>query len=323
MKHFTGKKFFNPWPNAQPHGMSGMIRWTLERFGKTRKTGTPPVPVTEHEDLRSAPQHPRVTWVGHSTFLIQIGELNFLTDPIWSNRASPVQLAGPRRISNPGIALTDLPPIHAVLISHDHYDHLDHNTVRILRRDHPAAQWFAPWRVGRWLAKHGVRNIVELDWDESTDWKGVRITCIPAQHFSGRSISGRDETLWCGWMMGLSEGSIMFAGDTGLHPEFSRIAAMYGPVTMAILPIGAYDPRWFMRTVHMDPDDAVAAYLSISTVNPDHRCVFIPSHWGTFLLTDEPADEPQVRLRKAWRNAGLHDENCAILRPGESFSYRP
>lgn len=299
-----------------------MFRWTWERMGKPRRKGNPPIPVASGSDLHAPASEPRITWVGHSTFLIQIGSLNFLTDPIWSSRASPLQFIGPRRISRPGLSMDALPKIDGVLISHDHYDHLDSRTVQQLSRKYPDARWFAPLHVGRWLARRGVRDIVEHDWDQGSEWKGARITCIPAQHFSGRSISGRDKTLWCGWMLSVDGRCIMFAGDTGLHPEFERISQAYGPVSVAILPIGAYDPRWFMRPVHMDPDDAVAAYEAIQRVNANHRCVFVPSHWGTFVLTDEPADEPPARLETAWRDAGFSRENCAILRPGESFSYR-
>ena len=299
-----------------------MFRWTWERLGKARRKGTPPAPVSSNVDLHAPPSEPRITWIGHSTFLIQLGNQNFLTDPIWSSRASPFQFVGPRRISEPGIELENLPRVDAVLLSHDHYDHLDRSTVDQLNRKYPAARWFAPLRVGGWLTRRGVRDIVEHDWEQASDWKGSRITCIPAQHFSGRSISGRDETLWCGWIISASGRSVMFSGDTGLHPEFDRIARAYGPVSVAILPIGAYDPRWFMRPVHMDPDDAVSAYSAVQAVNADHRCVFIPSHWGTFVLTDEPADEPPQRLLTAWQAAGFPPENCVVLRPGESFSYR-
>lgn len=321
VKHFTGKKFFNPWPGAKPHGISGMFRWTFERIGKKRDAGRAPIPISPNTDFTAAPHSPRITWVGHSTFLIQLDGLNFLTDPIWSQRASPLQFAGPKRISQPGIPLDRLPEIHAVLISHDHYDHLDSDTVGELKTRYPHARWFAPVGVRKWLLRRGVADVVEHDWDEGATWREARVTCIPAQHFAGRSITGRDTTLWCGWSIRAGSHAVMFAGDTGLHPEFSRIASAYGPFSFVILPIGAYNPRWFMQPVHMDPDDAVAAYRAIHDVNPDNRCIFVPSHWGTFVLTDEPADEPPRRLQVAWDRAGFDDENCVILRPGESISY--
>ncbi len=321
VKHFNGKKFFNPWPDAKPHGISGMFRWTFQRIGKKRDSSRPPVPVSEKVDLQTSPNTPRITWIGHSTFLIQLGGLNVLTDPIWSQRASPFQALGPKRISQPGVALADLPEIHAVLISHDHYDHLDSNTVQVLRNAYPGARWFAPIRVRKWLVRRGIVDVVEHDWYESSSWRGAQVSCIPAQHFAGRSITGRDATLWCGWIIRADSHAVMFAGDTGLHPEFSRVAAAHGPFSVAILPIGAYNPRWFMQSVHMDPDDAVAAYRAVHNVNPDNKCVFIPSHWGTFVLTDEPVDEPPRRLRVAWKAAGYDAENCVILRPGESFLY--
>lgn len=321
VKHFTGKKFFNPWAGAKPHGLSGMFRWTFERIGKKRDYSRPPAPVSPSANLGRNPESPRVTWIGHSTFLIQLGGLNFLTDPIWSQRASPLQFVGPRRISQPGIPLADLPDIHAVLISHDHYDHLDSATVEQLRRRHPGARWFVPIGVRAWLMRRGISNVVEQDWDDSSTWRGAQITCIPAQHFAGRSVTGRDTTLWCGWTVSADSQAVMFAGDTGLHPEFSRIAAERGPFSVVILPIGAYKPRWFMQPVHMDPGDAVVAYRAIHDVNPDKRCVFVPSHWGTFVLTDEPVDEPPRLLKQAWKTAGFDPETCIILRPGESFSY--
>lgn len=299
-----------------------MFRWTWERIGKERRKGESPTLVPPAAALAEPSTEPRITWIGHSTFLIQIGKISLLTDPIWSDRASPVQFAGPRRISPPGLTFDQLPPIDAVLISHDHYDHLDSRTVSQLKRNHPRAKWFTPLGVGPWLAKRGVTDISEHDWDETVDWLGVRLTCTPAQHFSGRSLTGRDKTLWCGWVVRSDNHAVLFAGDTGLHPDFAQIAAASGPLSVAILPIGAYDPRWFMRPVHMDPDDAVLAYQSILNVNAHQRCVFIPSHWGTFLLTDEPADEPPARLQTAWKKAALPPENCVILRLGESFQYR-
>lgn len=299
-----------------------MFRWTFERMGRKRRAGIPPTPIAESFDPRPQTADPRITWIGHSTFLIQAGGLNFLTDPIWSRRASPLQFIGPRRISAPGVRFPELPEIHAILISHDHYDHLDSGTVGQVRLRYPEAHWIAPLGVGRWLRRRGIQVVTELDWDQSVDWRGARISCIPAQHFSGRGVTGRDTTLWCGWVLRIGGTAVMFAGDTGLHPEFERITREYGPFDSAILPIGAYDPRWFMRPVHMDPDDAVAAYGFIRNVNVDKRCVFIPSHWGTFVLTDEPADEPPARLREAWVNAGLPPEDCVILRPGESHTHR-
>ena len=323
VKHFTGKKFFNPWPGGVPHGISGMFRWTFERLGKKRDNTRPPVPVRHSEDICFPSDRPRITWVGHSTFLIQMGGLNFLTDPVWSQRASPLRFAGPKRVSQPGVPFDSLPEIHAILVSHDHYDHLDSTTVDRLRHKYPQARWYVPLGVRRWLEKRGVGDVVESDWDEASEWKGATITCIPAQHFAGRSVTGRDTTLWCGWIVRAAGHAVMFAGDTGLHPEFDRITRDHGPISAALIPIGAYNPRWFMRPVHMDPDDAMAAYAAIRNVNAHNRCVFIPSHWGTFVLTDEPVDEPPRRLRDAWENAGFDAEDCVILRPGESFSYPP
>lgn len=323
MIHRNGKKFFNPWRDARPHGLLGVLRWSLGRVGRQRvvDAGPEPWPRTEPIRKRLTSDELQVTWIGHSSFLVQAGSVNLLTDPIWSLRASPLQLAGPKRISPPGILFDSLPPIDAVLLSHDHYDHLDRSTVLRLSRSYPDAEWLVPLGVKRWLTSQAVRNIHEMDWGESVEFLDTRFTAVPAQHFSGRSVFGRNTTLWCGWIIRTGRSCTFFAGDTGLHPEFESVARSLGPFDIAILPVGAYEPRWFMRPVHMNPEDAVAAYRKMSVVNASHRCVLIPGHWGTFVLTDEPTSEPPVRLRKAWAEAGLPAENCALLRPGQTFSY--
>jgi N-acyl-phosphatidylethanolamine-hydrolysing phospholipase D len=262
-----------------------------------------------------------ITWVGHSSFLIQLKGLSVLTDPIWSKRASPVQFAGPRRHTPPGIPFEDLPSIDAVFMSHDHYDHLDNQTVRRLISRFPRAKWFVPMRVGHFLERRGAADVAEMDWWQATASEAISGWCTPAQHFSGRYPWNRNATLWCGWVIGIGGYRIFFAGDTGLHPEFGKIARRFGPLDAAILPIGAYEPRWFMQPVHMSPEDAVSAYLQIRRGSPSDKCLFIPSHWGTFRLTDEPLDEPPRLLRKAWNEAHLPDSHLQLVRPGETIRW--
>ncbi len=262
-----------------------------------------------------------VTWVGHSSFLLQLDGVNILLDPIWGERASPVSFAGPKRHAPPGIAFGALPPIDVVVLSHDHYDHLDLYTVRRLVREHPSANWVAPLRVGKWLAQRGAAVAGELDWWQSVDLRGLTLTCVPAQHFSGRKINNRNATLWCGWVIRSSSSpsrAVLFAGDTGKHTEFEEITRRLGPFDAAFIPIGAYDPRWFMQPVHMAPDEAVAAYGEIMRANQGHPCTFIAMHWGTFKLTDEPLDEPPILTRAAWRAAGLEPAQLWIARHGET-----
>ena len=261
-----------------------------------------------------------ITWIGHSTFLLQSNGVNVLTDPIWSNRASPVQLAGPRRYAPPAIRFEALPRIDAVFISHDHYDHLDARTVERIAKTFPAVKWAAPLGVGDFLKERGATNVAVRDWWEACDFGPISSFCTPAQHFSGRYPWNRNATLWCGWIIEIGSHRVFFAGDTGLHPEFKEIARRCGPIDAAILPIGAYEPRWFMQPVHMNPEDAVLAYQALSDGNAlSSKCVFVPSHWGTFRLTDEPLEEPPSRLRAAWTAAKLPESQLRVLQLGETF----
>ncbi len=242
-----------------------------------------------------------ITWIGHATFLIQIGGLNLLTDPMWSDRASPVPFAGPRRWVAPGVPLAALPPIDAVLVSHNHYDHLDHATVRRLAADHPGATWLVPLGLASFLRRRGARHVHELDWWDDVRVGPVTLGCAPARHFSSRHVADRNRTLWCGWTVAAPMRRLYFAGDTAYHPAFTDIGRRFGPFDALLLPIGAYAPRWFMRSVHMMPEEAVQAFLDVQQGRP---AAMVPMHWGTFKLTDEPMDEPPARVRAAWDAAG-------------------
>jgi len=260
-----------------------------------------------------------VTWVGHSTFLLQVGATNVLTDPMWSERASPVQWAGPRRLTPPGVAFDALPPIDLVLLSHDHYDHLDDRTVRRLAADHPAARWVAPLGVASFLRARGVREVTEHDWWEEADAAGLRIGCAPAQHFSGRGLRDRNRSLWCSWALRAGSARVYFGGDSGYHPGFGDIGERFGPFDVALIPVGAYDPRWFMRPVHMDPEEAVRAYRDLHRPHGSEGWgAFVPMHWGTFRLTDEPVEAPPALAEGHWRAAGLPGRNFWRLAHGET-----
>lgn len=272
---------------------------------------------------RPEPSQLTITWVGHSTFLLQIGGLNLLLDPIWSERASPFQFAGPRRRVPPGIDFNALPPIDAVVLSHDHYDHLDASTVRRLIHRYPAIAWFAPLGVGDFLRARGAREVLECDWWDESAMGALELTCVPAQHFSGRRLNNRNETLWCGWAIRSEGHAVLFAGDTAFHPEFRAIGSRCGPFDLAILPIGAYDPRWFMGTVHMNPEDCIAAVGKLRETQNDRRLIMVGTHWGTFKLTDEPIDEPPARARAAWSAAGLPEDDLWVMRHGETRDITP
>jgi N-acyl-phosphatidylethanolamine-hydrolysing phospholipase D len=317
--HDPNGGFRNPWPESSLHGFGGLVKWMLTR--SRRKSATimnfsrTPAQQELPPDVSDALS---LTWIGHSSFLIQFGGMNILTDPIWSSRASPVGFAGPKRLVPPGIALDALPRINVAVLSHDHYDHLDDKTVRRLIAQFPETTWLTPLGVGDLIRKRGAASVRELDWWDETVVGSASFGCTPAQHFSGRYPWNRNATLWCGWTIRIGDTAVFFAGDTGLHPEFGEIARRFGPFEMSILPIGAYDPRWFMHPVHMAPEEAISAFQTIDSIHPEHSGVMVGSHWGTFRLTDEPVDEPPTLARQRWSTVNLPLENLWILAHGES-----
>jgi N-acyl-phosphatidylethanolamine-hydrolysing phospholipase D len=259
------------------------------------------------------------TWIGHSTVLVQLGSLNVLTDPVFCQRAFPVQWLGPRRVTKPGLALDALPPVDVVLLSHNHYDHLDRLAVREIARVHPGATWVVPLRLGASVRRWGVRDVAELDWWEQTAIGGLRVTATPARHFSARGLGDRNRTLWCGFALDAAETRVFFAGDTAYHPQFRAIGERCGPFDFVMIPIGAYEPRWFMQVVHVSPEEAVRIYRDISAPHPNAPPpLMLGIHWGTFPLTAEPMDEPPRRAATEWRKAGLNEDQLWIARAGET-----
>jgi N-acyl-phosphatidylethanolamine-hydrolysing phospholipase D len=327
--HRPGGGFRNLAPNSEPAGVGAVLRWMASRpFAPAPSSAFPAHLTPDHPDPRIlTPRAPidqlRVTWVGHSTFLLQVGGLNVLTDPVWGARASPVSFAGPARMLAPGIAFDALPPIDLVLLSHDHYDHCDLPTVRALAAQHAEARWLAPLGVASWLQQRGVRHVSEHDWHARIDGLpgGARAMCVPTQHFSGRGITTRNSTLWCGWALRTTSHTVWFVGDTALHPDFAAHSASIGPVDLLLLPIGAYEPRWFMRSVHMNPEDALAAVQAIASAHPGAPLPHVVGmHWGTFRLTDEPTHEPPQRMRVRWSEAGLPADRLHLPWPGVTLA---
>ena len=319
--------FRNPWPTAETREPGGFARWRRER----REQILPPNPSSAQLPFAEpsivyphAPQATlRVTWVGHATFLIQIGGFNLLTDPHWRTRASPVQWMGPKRFVPPALDWDRLPPIDAVLLSHDHYDHLDSGTVRALRRRFgKGVRWFAPLGYRRWLAWRRVSNVSEMDWWEEESLQSsagsLRIVAAPCQHWTSRTPWDRQRRLWCSWAVRAAGGaSVYFGGDSGYFPGYTEIRDRAGPFDSVLLPIGAYEPRWFMRPAHMNPEEATQAYLELGRSG-----TLIGMHWGTWRLTDEDPLEPPERMRRAWHEAGLPPENLCVLRHGGTWSLR-
>ena len=263
---------------------------------------------------KNPPRRFRAHWIGQATALIEFQNKVILTDPIFAPRASPVGFAGPPRLVELPMKITDLPPVDVVAISHSHYDHLDlESLVEIHRLYHPV--FVVPLGVKAILAEAGITGVIELDWYQYVDLpasgtaQSMRIHCTPARHFSNRSLADRNETLWAGWMFEAPEKNerVFFAGDTGYSPHFAEIKARLGVPTLAILPIGAYLPRWFMREVHVDPEEAIQAFLDLGA---EH---FLAMHWGTFDLADEAILDPMHNTRAAAERLGLPADRVHIL----------
>jgi N-acyl-phosphatidylethanolamine-hydrolysing phospholipase D len=231
--------------------------------------------------------------------LVQMDHVTFLTDPTWSDNASPFTFVGPRRFVPPGLAFEALPPIDFVLISHNHYDHLDLPTLRRLAAG--GTHFFVPLRVAGLLRNAGITAVDELDWWESRRIRGVDVHCVPSQHWSGRGLTDQSATLWSGWVVAGPTRRFYFAGDTGYFAGFSEIGRRLGPFGLAALPIGAYEPSAMMRPVHLDPEEALQAGLDA------RAAVMIGMHYGTFDLTDEPLDEPPRRFQAEAQRRGLTD----------------
>jgi N-acyl-phosphatidylethanolamine-hydrolysing phospholipase D len=252
---------------------------------------------------------PTLTWIGHSSFLVRMDGVAFLTDPMLSERASPFSFMGPRRMVPPGVPFDALPPVNFVLLTHDHYDHTDRPTVeRLARRGVP---FVVPRGLGRWVRTAGGRTI-ELDWWQDSVVDGVRITCVPARHFSGRTLRDRNRSLWCGWVVAGETRRFYDAGDTAYPDHFGEIAARAGPIDLATVPIGAYLPAAMMHPVHVTPEEALELAGEVGA-----RKV-VAMHFGTFDLADEPVDEPARRFRAEAERRGWGPDRAWLMKIGET-----
>jgi len=299
------------------HGSLGVrVPFILRRFGTYFRSGkdAPERVANDGAFLRENARHsePTVTWIGHATLLVQMEHVTFITDPTWSNRPSPVPIFGPSRFVEPGMAIDDLPPIDFVLISHNHYDHLDLPTLAALAERSAETTFFVPLGNGALLRKKGITNVKELDWGQTATYRSTTIHCLPAQHRSKRSLTDDRKALWSSWAVTGAERRFYFSGDTGYFAGFEEIGKLLGPFDLAAVPIGAYEPRAMMSESHMNPEEAVKAVLDLQAKRA------VAMHFGTFDLSDEPLDEPPRRFKLAAKDGALGDENAWVLKVGET-----
>ena len=304
--------------NADPdfHRPSSWTRWSfvvrrLWMSSVAPRAFDAPRIANDGTALRSGLLNPSITWIGHSTLLVQLDGLNFLTDPTWSERASPVSWAGPRRLSPPGLAFENLPPIDVVVISHDHYDHLDLATVKRLAEKHNPL-FLVPLGVKAWFADNGMSRVEELDWWQEREYRGVKFVCLPAQHFSQRTLWDGNTRLWAAWAVMSENRRLYFSGDTGYFADFKEIGKQMGPFDMAAIAIGAYLPPVIMKPVHVTPEEAVQAFVDLNA----RRLLGI--HWGTFDLAEEPLAEPPGRMLAEAHRQGIGSERAWIFKVGET-----
>ncbi len=304
--HFDGERFHNVEPVDLPSVWRGI------RYALTTDHG----PWDEWRDVPTAPPPPsrvahdslKVTYINHATTLVQMGGVNILTDPTWSARASPFTWTGPKRRHPPGLRLDQLPDIDVVLLSHNHYDHTDLATLDTLSATH-LPLFIVGLGSAALLQKRGIGDIRELDWNTETTYRGLRFVGQRCRHFSGRGMSDRQRTLWMSYIIEGHAGRVYFSGDTGYGSHFVQTGARFGPIRLAILPIGAYLPKWFMGSVHIDPAEAVQAHRDLRAQTS------LAVHYGTFRLSEEGQDDPVIALREALSSAT--DIRFWILPPGE------
>jgi N-acyl-phosphatidylethanolamine-hydrolysing phospholipase D len=333
--HHRDGTFQNNYVEFAPRGLMALLRWKWQAW----RDGLPAPPQTPTPSIvpdlgliqanakAGAAMEPTVTWIGHATVLVQLGGLNVLTDPIFSNRASPLSFLGPARAQKPGLWPHELPRIDLVVISHNHYDHLDADSVKLLDAQAGGPPLFVvPLGLKHWFEDIAIRNVVELDWWQSHKLGAVEVVLTPVQHWSGRSLGDRMQTLWGGYALFAPHLHVFFAGDTGYSQDFADIRARFaerqgassgGGFDIALLPIGAYEPRWFMREQHVNPEEAVRIHLDLGAK------ASLGIHWGTFELTDESLDEPPRKLVEARRALKVADNAFYTLSVGQTRRLPP
>jgi len=306
--HGKEEAWFNPWWPS-PNSFGAFLRWKFYYRNPyiPEKSRTPEVArvVNDGAYLSRPERTASITWAGHCTFVVKDGADTFVTDPHFGQRA----LIYPR-VQPPGLPVEKIPEDAFCVLSHNHYDHMNEWTVKALPE---SVQWFVPKGLGGWFRERG-RRAKEMDWWQSTQRGRWKITCLPMQHWSNRIWMSRNGSLWCGWLVESDERKYFFGGDSGYFHGFKEYGKKFGPIDVAMLPIGAYEPRWFMRYAHMNPEEAYRAFRELGA-----KWMF-PMHWGTFDLTDEPVDRPPVELRREVARLGGNMDKIRLMAVGERWS---
>jgi N-acyl-phosphatidylethanolamine-hydrolysing phospholipase D len=303
-------------PNVEFSRPSAWTRWSfvarrLLSNALSPRTFVAPRVANDGAILRAGTTNPSITWIGHATVLVQTNGVNILTDPQWSERASPVSWGGPRRLSPPGLAFEDLLRIDVVLISHDHYDHLDLNTVKRLAAAHDPL-FLVPLGLKAWFAENGMTRVEELDWWQERAYGSISFVCLPAQHFSQRSLADANRRLWASWAVLSPDRRFYISGDTGYFTGFKEAGERLGPFDVAALAIGAYQPPEIMKYVHLTPEESVQAFIDLKART------LLGIHWGTFDLAEEPLDEPPQRMLAEIERREIDPSRAWIFKIGET-----
>ncbi|CAH2275726.1 N-acyl-phosphatidylethanolamine-hydrolyzing phospholipase D [Pelobates cultripes] len=323
-------RFVNPWPTWKSPAFLSALKWAMtekdnSNVPSSKEELDKELPILEpyfvnHMELAGKTENGlRITWLGHASVMVEMDELIFLTDPIFSQRASPLSFAGPKRFRGPPCTVEQLPKIDAVVISHNHYDHLDYKTVLSLNaRFGTELRWFVPLGLLSWMQSCGCENVIELDWWEQNcvpRHDEVTFVFTPAQHWCKRGAFDDNKVLWGSWSVLGPTNRFFFAGDTGYCGAFEEIGKRFGPFDVAAIPIGAYEPRWFMKSQHVDPEDAVRIHVDVRAKKS------LGIHWGTFALANEFYLDPPVKLSEALHQYGLNPDDFFVLNHGESREF--
>ncbi len=324
--HKKGRRFSNPHIDSTKRSLLDVILWQLGFYNDKKSPKERPKKFRYPNSKRKLRQNaPKVTWINHCTFLVNVGNLHLLTDPIWSERCSPFSFLGPRRRHETPLALESLPKIDIVLLSHDHYDHLDKKTVLKLQKKDPGITWVVPLGLKRRLQKLGIKQIIEMKWwDEvriGTQGEEVIFTAVPSQHYSGRGIFDKNRTLWTGYVVDFlrpnqQEKRLYFVGDTGYNKkDFKKIGEEFGEMDLSLIPIGTYVPGAFMDTVHINPYKAAAIHEEVGSL------LSIGMHWKTFRLSSEGLEQPPYDLKCALEKRGICPKTFRVLDPGQAINW--